>query len=59
MNEKEKVLKEIIKRGVEKDMSRFDDLAPISDDELKRSGQEPPDEKILENIKKKAKEGGF
>ncbi len=54
MNEKEK-FREIIKKGIEKDMSRFDDIKPISDEEMISSGQELPPADMLEKVKKKAK----
>lgn len=62
MNEKEK-FREIVKKGVEKDISRFDDVKPISDEDMLSSGQELPPADMLEKIKKAsskiAKKGEF
>lgn len=48
-------LKKIIKKAIEEDMSRFDDVKPVSDEEMIYLGQELPPEDMLEKIKNKLK----
>lgn len=55
VNKKKKdTLKEIIKKGVEKEIEKHDRLS-ISDEEMISSGQSLPPDEILEKIIKEAK----